>query len=118
MIINECFPSKWMRESDLKGHPMTVRISRFEVQKVAEENKPVLFFSDSEKGFVVNRTNADTIAGIHGDDTDQWIAKSITLVSADVEYKGKLMKAIRVRPTAGSGTAKGSSVSENDDVPF
>ncbi len=55
-----------------------------------------MFFRGKQKRLVLNKTNAKTIAGLYGDDTEGWIGKRITLVVREVEFEGSIVLAIRV----------------------
>lgn len=69
----------------------------FVPQSNTEETKFVLRFKEARKAMVCNRTNADTIAELHGTDADQWVGKQITLYPAKVKAFGKVQEAIRIR---------------------
>lgn len=68
----------------------------------SQNKKPVLFFDGKEKGMVCNKTNAKTIASLHGNDVAGWIGKSIALYVATTRDPsgGGDVECIRVRPTA------------------
>ena len=76
---------------------------RFEIKKVVEElvgqeedRKIVLYFTATEKGLVLNATNANTLAAAYGDDTNSWAGKVLTLFTEWTEYGGNRMKGLRV----------------------
>lgn len=97
MDINKAFPSNYLKASDLDGRTPNVTIDRMEMETVGEDNKMVLYFAGKDKGLVLNKTNANTIADILGStDTDDWVGKRIKLITAKVEYQGKRVPAIRV----------------------
>jgi hypothetical protein len=100
MELATIFPSKYIKAADLKGHEPTVVIARAEIEKLGEDSKLVLYFQGKEKGLVTNRTNADRIAYLYGQDTDDWIGKEIVLYTDMVNFQGKVTEAIRVKPPA------------------
>jgi hypothetical protein len=105
MNINESFPSKYLKASDLKGHEVKVTISRVVPEKIGDDTKPVLYFKGKEKGVVMNKTNANRIAARYGYETDEWSGQDIILYPDMVEFQGQTMEAIRVRvplPLAGA----------------
>ena len=71
------------------------------------EKKPILYFEETkakaepgkEKRLVLNKTNAMTIAKMHGHETDDWKGKRITLFPTTVEAFGQTVDCIRVRDT-------------------
>lgn len=107
--ISDAFPSKYLAAADLNGNNVTVTISRASIEEIGQgadkDRKIVLSFAGKNKQFVCNKTNAKVIAGLHGDDTDDWLGKSITLCPREVEFQGDMVLAIRVslqRPAAPS----------------
>ncbi len=100
--LKDMYPSKWMSAKDLDGEDKVVTIRRIEEETIAQEDKWVLYFDlrQSTKGLVLNQTNAKTIAKLHGEDSDEWIGKSITLFPTEVDFKGDQVEAIRVRSKA------------------
>jgi hypothetical protein len=61
------------------------------------EDKPVVYFRETQKGLALNKTNANAIAQLYGPDTDRWTGKAVTLYPTEVEFQGKMTLAIRVR---------------------
>ena len=63
-----------------------------------EETKEVLYFKETEKGFVLNKTNAKRIAQLYGKMTGQWAGRQITLYTEPVQAFGESHNALRVAP--------------------
>jgi arabinogalactan endo-1,4-beta-galactosidase len=97
MNINDQFPSKYLKASDLQGRQVTVKMARVEQEKIGDDEKPILYFQGKERGVVLNKTNANNIAAIYGYETDDWYGKEITLVEAMVDFQGKSVPAIRMK---------------------
>jgi hypothetical protein len=105
------FPTKYLASHDLKGADVTLTV-RAVVMEVIEsprgdETRPVVYFKETaertkpgaeEKRLILNRTNASTIAKMHGNDADQWKDKQVTLFSTTVSAFGDQVEAIRIRP--------------------
>lgn len=101
MNINDAFPSKYLKASDLQGGQPTVTISHLTVEEVGDgEKKPVVHFVGKEKGIVLNKTNATNIGDAYGPDTDEWTGKKVTLFATWVDFQGRSVEAIRIRPAA------------------
>ena len=49
---------------------------------------------------VLNKTNAKAVAKALGNETSTWRGKAIVLVPAQVDFKGDIVDAIRVRPAS------------------
>lgn len=97
--LDDFFPSKYLSCSDLNGREVTVTIDRIDAVELEDDKrKPVLFFRGAQKGLVLNKTNAETIAeGLDTRRTSKWIGKSIVLFPTKVDFQGKRVAAIRVR---------------------
>ena len=100
MNINEMFPSKYLRAADLQGMKVPVTISGVSMTEFEDngkkESKAVIHFEGKEKGMVMNKTNAMTIAAAYGDDTDNWPGQKVILYSAKVNFGGEMKDALRV----------------------
>jgi hypothetical protein len=95
--VRTLFPSKWIKAADLGGKRVLLRMAAVDVEKVGEKKLPVLYFQGTEKGLVLNATNANMIAEITGTtDTDDWRGHQIVLFMAKVDFGGKRVEAIRV----------------------
>lgn len=104
--INDAFPSKYIRASDLRGAQPVVVIDHVSTEEVGKdrEEKLVVYFRGKEKGFVLNKTNATKIAALTGsEDTDEWSGRSIRLYAAEVQFGSDIVEAIRVKPAGTNG---------------
>jgi len=99
MDINNVFPSKWLKAGDLQGRNIKVTMENILMEEVADDKKPVLYFQGKTKGLVLNKTNANAIAGMYGPDTDNWKGRAIVIFPTQVDYAGKPVQAIRVQMT-------------------
>ena len=120
MNIDQVFPSKYMKASDLPedGLSLPFVIEEVRVEEIGREkqSKPVIYFVDQSKGFVANKTNCNTIKKLFGPDTDEWIGKTIALYSTEVQFGDEMVESIRVsvKPVKrGDAPAKTS-----DKIPF
>jgi hypothetical protein len=102
MNINDAFPSKYLKASDLPDEgSQAFTIEKIEIEEIGrnKEKKPVIYFEEGHKGLVCNKTNARTIAKLLGsEDSDDWTGKIISLFRAEVEFGGEMVESIRVRP--------------------
>jgi hypothetical protein len=90
--------------------------------------KVILYFAESEKGMVLNSTNAQMIAkltGVENNIDTGWVGFQIVLYDdPNVSFSGKITGGIRVRaPKQGMKkidimTAPKSSTPEDSDLPF
>jgi arabinogalactan endo-1,4-beta-galactosidase len=98
MQISQAFPSEYLKAADLQGRQVRVLMAHVELRDVGDDNKPVLFFQGKSKGVVLNKTNANNIALAYGDDTDGWVGHEVVLYEAMVDFQGRSVPAIRIRP--------------------
>ena len=126
MRISDQFPSDYLRAIDVESE-MTLVMTNVAMQKLGDDEKPVLYFDGKEKGMVLNKTNAGTISELYGDDTNDWRGEAITLFSAMVSFQGKTVPSIRVKAPskkrAAAATASGSqkkisASTVDDEIPF
>lgn len=118
MNIGRAFPSRYLKYSDLQGRRVAVTIERVEIEKIADKQKPVVYFVGKEKGFVLNVTNARAIAEIAGgeEEMDNWAGVRISLYPTKVDFQGRRTDAIRVEST--EPQPKRREPGEDDDNPF
>lgn len=132
--VGEMFPSRWLKASDFEDGDATLTIREVGQERIGQgkdaSDKFVLYFEDEDRGLVLNKTNVGTIAKLHGDDTDDWIGKDVTLFATEVQFQSEMVEAIRVRSKpprrpgsaakAGKPAAPATAAAEDDDdkVPF
>ena len=121
MKVSTMFPSSYLKAPDLVGssnpEPVLeiVRVSLEEMPAFDDEpakKLPVAWFKETDKGMVMNVTNANMIAFLHGDDTDEWIGKKIQLHTPPVAFRGKSAPGLRVKDSVPNGDT------DDADIPF
>lgn len=105
MKVKDVFPSKYLKVDDLEDNDWNVTIARTVLEDIGQgeskQTKLVIYFDGIDKGFVCNKTNASVIEKLYGDETNDWKGKRITLwPNHDVQFKGEIVSAIRVRAKA------------------
>lgn len=128
MNINDSFPSKYLKASDLGGRQITVKIDRVEIEEVGrdKERRPIIYFVGKQKGMVINKTNANKITQAYGQDTDYWVEQEVILFEAMVEYAGDTVPALRIKipqaaPPQRAAPARQQAAPAtpiDDDIPF
>ena len=98
MNIKDIYRSTYMKADDLSGRTAKHTISGCTAEKVGEEEKLVLAFSDNDRPLVLNKTNANSLAELYGPETSEWEGKAIKLVPSTTSYQGKMVKCIRISP--------------------
>lgn len=98
------FPGKYMKSSEFAGKKPTLTIKAVKLEELPDEKtggtrkRGVLYFEETPKAFVANRTNATAIKLMFGPETDAWIGKRISLWAAPFTdpFTGEQITAIRV----------------------
>lgn len=98
MKAHDVFPSQWLAASDLGTARPTVIIERVDWATFTDGTKKrAVYFSGKEKALTLNATNWNAIADITGqDDDEEWIGHRIRLYATRVDFKGRMVDAIRV----------------------
>ena len=100
LLASDYDKSRYFKAADLE------REKKFRIKSVTEEafgtdsdkeKKLVVWFTNDERGLVLNKTNNRTIRGAFGDDVAGWAGKIIVDVSDDGRIRGKMVPALRVR---------------------
>lgn len=99
IFMTELFP--YLEGEELKDSTLTLTIKGIRQEDMKshggkEESKYVLYFVETAKGFVLNKTNAKRIAVLHGKMTGGWAGKQITLYTEEVRAFGETHNALRV----------------------
>jgi hypothetical protein len=101
MKTSTAFPSKFLRVADIDevGGQLTPTIRKVVVEEIGQDRqeKPVVYFRQTQLGLVLNRTNAARLSASLGDETDGWIGKQIVLETEQVPMRGQMVNSIRVR---------------------
>lgn len=117
MKLDDVFGSKYLKAEDLKGHEVEVTIDGCQLEEFDQDGrtvkKLVLNFVGKDRGLVLNKTNANRIGEMHGDETDNWGGKRIKLFPDRVDFAGNIVDAIRVKIE----TAPPEAV-DDEDLPF
>lgn len=128
MMLDDAYPSKWLRAGDLgqKTHRLTISSMDMEVFQDGSK-KPAVSFQGRQKGMILNKTNATTIAGSYGKDLMKWIGKDIEIFTMKIQGPSGLVDGIRVRIPDGAGPSADEPAPAqvnappadlDDDIPF
>lgn len=110
MLISEAFPSKYLKAADLKERPTRVQMASIQMEDVGDDEiKPVLYFTGKDRGLVVNKTNANNIALVYGDDTDGWMGNDLILYPTMTDFQGRSVACIRVKAPPVAAMARGAA---------
>ena len=97
LLASKYDESRFFRADDLKNE-IRLKIKNVTEEKMADgEVKLTIWFTNSKRGLVLNRTNNRTIRAAFGDAVDGWSGKIIVLYPTTAEFRGKMGPAMRVR---------------------
>lgn len=104
------FPSEYVAAVEFAGKDVTLTIKQIEIADLrmvdnTTQKKPVLHFVETPKKLVLNKTNANQIAELHGSEARKWVGKRITLYPTKCQSFGKTVDCVRIRPIAPRGKA-------------
>jgi hypothetical protein len=122
---NDVFPSKYLKPSDLKNGPEVGKINVAALEDLKDfsgglAKKLVIYFQRKLKPLILNRTNWDSLADLHGDESDDWAGCEIELYATTVLVNGQEKDTVRIRKPSAK-TKKASpppSTDINDEVGF
>lgn len=102
------FPNDYLGAHEFRGKDVTkviksVSMEDLRVEGGKKERRPVLTFEDTPKKLVLNKTNAKTIAKLHGNDTATWIKRAITMFPTTCMFGRERVDCIRIRSNVQAG---------------
>ncbi len=99
MDILNAFPGKYRKATDYP-EPAIETIDKVYNELVGQDKdqKPVIYFKGGDKrGVVLNKTNANVLADLHGRDTAKWKGKEVELYATKVQFGADMVDSIRMR---------------------
>lgn len=105
-LFDERFVGAWDFDdgNDVNCTIESLKHEQMRTQEGDDVEKPVLYMKGAKKGLVLNKTNAESIAKLYGNDTDGWMGKKITLYPTTCKAFGQTVDCIRIRkPRAKKG---------------
>lgn len=110
--IDAFFEKKEFMQAEDIENPIEMTIEAVEEKEIGAEGeekkrKLIMSFQNSDKALVLNRTNSESIAKLHGPETDGWKDKKIILFKSTVQTEGKFKgkPCIRVKEAASVASA-------------
>jgi hypothetical protein len=119
--IRDAFPSKYLKASDLKGKSGKIQIDRVEYEAVGQSKdiKPVMYFAQSDKGLVLNKTNCNTLIILMGSpDPDEWQGHWVTLYPTETSFQGDQVECIRIKKDAPIQGKPARRAAVDDETPI
>jgi len=101
--VSQVYASPWLRAVDLQGRTIKVTIARAGVDLIpqndgSKQERIIVDFLGKQKRLILNKTQAAALAGIAGDDTEQWNGIEVYLAPQPTN-NGKLTIGLLPVPT-------------------
>ncbi len=99
----ELYPRPYVKGADLQGKSWEVTVRDFSQKWMhpnssgKPENKWVMFFENTEKGLIWNRTLNDQMVALHGPEVESWLGKKVRLYPVLMKVAGIDRVAIRIQ---------------------
>jgi hypothetical protein len=84
LSFDELFPGKYIKAGEFQGKAVTLTIRAVEREMLSngtggEEGAAIVSFAETDKQFVMNKTNGVCFRALFGDDTGEWLGHRVTL---------------------------------------
>ena len=121
MRSSDVFPSRYLKAEEL-DEDVQVTITKVVLEELEQKDgtkaeKPVIYFDEGPKGLICNKTNWALIARQHGDESDEWVGKTVILTTVDVDAFGDVVSAIRVKPPKKQATGSAFPKAAKLEIP-
>lgn len=96
------YPTNYLKCVDFRGKDVTMTIKKVQSEEIQGhggkiKKKAVLYFNETEKMIILNKTNGKEIAKSLSKETDIWIGKRITFFPTKTKFGKEMVDCIRVR---------------------
>jgi hypothetical protein len=122
MKIGDMIESKYLKQSDVDG-VVPVTIAALKKVNVARDDEDPEYrwtarFQEFPKPMVLNITNLKRLAKALGDDTDDWMGRTVELyVDAEIEFGGNIVGGLRLRGLPKKATRPAPKYDERNPPP-
>jgi len=96
------FKGDYIAAAEFQGKEPTLTIAAVKLVKLEDEtgrlrDRGVVYFRETDRGWVINRTNAECLVALWGRDTDGWAGKRVTLCATNVRLGTETTIGIRIK---------------------
>ena len=102
MNVLGCFKGDYIAAVEFNGKAPTLTVDHVKVvdlddNKGKVKSRPVVYFRETKRGWVLCKTTAQALAALFSSETDKWTGKRVTLHAEEVQFGKEKMPGIRVR---------------------
>lgn len=95
--VSKAFGSRYLQTADIPEEGRDLTIASLAEEKIGGDHKYVLYFREEALGLPLNKTNAEELASMFGDDSDDWIGEQVNVFQAFTQYQGRRTPCTRMR---------------------
>jgi len=100
LLASEFDKSRFLKAADLDKEKK-FRVSKVTVEVLGQgdnkERKPIVWFTNDERGLVLNKTNLRALKEAFGDNMEAWAGKVVVVFPTMTDLRGRMTPALRVR---------------------
>lgn len=110
------YGSEFLNANDLQSNSVDASIKMVIAREIAEnqggeiKQKLVAYFHELELPMILNATNATTLGSAVGEDYSKWVDVPVTIYKTSVNFKGRMVAALRLSIRPKSSAAAGANV--------
>lgn len=98
--LNDIFPSRYLKASDLQGHEVSVTIASVALEPFGRTRDllPVVYFVGKAKGLKLNITMGRAIAAIAGSaETEDWTGVAVCVFATFADFGKQTFPVVRIK---------------------
>jgi hypothetical protein len=111
MRVSRTYGGNHFKGEEMDDKPLLLTIDQVDCKEFSSDGGPakeklVMAFKETDQTMVVNMTNAQIIAGLYGDETDDWVGEKIVVFKGRTRFGSKMVDCVSVRgprPAANAG---------------
>ncbi len=105
--VRDVYPLHWLKGAALQQDEITLTINDVRIEYREGIAKAVLGFDEIVARWMLNATNAQSIADLFGEHFSDWIGHKICIYKISIPYETRYVTALRIREAESEGSSKG-----------
>lgn len=99
---DQLFPGRFIKAGEFGGKDVTLTIAEIHLEALPQDKggdrvRGVIQFKETQKGWVLNRTNGECLKAMWGRAPNEWVGRKVTLYPTMVQFGKSKELGIRVR---------------------
>jgi len=100
MDYRQMFKGEYVAAVEFQGKQPILTVKSLALVTMENEKgvreRGVIHFQETDRGWVLNRTNAEALAAMFGRETEAWVGKRVKLAAVEVQFGKERVPGIRV----------------------